>query len=79
MTKGPFADLIELCQGERPEEGEIVPRAQYFRAMDCIIYLTEDCSYRARPIDDTLELLMHPQEERVVGIKLNGITALIGT
>jgi hypothetical protein len=52
------------------------PCASYSAPMDQIVYLREDVSYRADRVDQFLTILWHPQEERVVGIKLKGIRFL---
>jgi hypothetical protein len=44
--------------------------------MDCLIYLREDCSYRAVRLNPYQTVLLHPYEEKPVGIKLKGITFL---
>ena len=51
---------------------EFAPGAKYFAPMDCIIYLREDCSYRAVRIDALRTVLLHPTEDRPVGIKVKG-------
>ena len=40
--------------------------------MDFLLYLNEDCSYRADRVDPFLTVLWHPHEQRLVGIKLKG-------
>jgi hypothetical protein len=50
--------------------------AQYFSAMDCAIYLKEDCSYRAARVSPALSLLLAPYEDRVVGVKIKGVRHL---
>lgn len=49
---------------------EFIPCATYFSAMDELICLTEDCSYRSDVADLYLDILYHPHEERIVGVKL---------
>lgn len=58
--------------GDDVEIAEFEPMAQYFVGMDYLLYITEDCSYRADRIDGWLTLLRHPAEDRLVGIKLKG-------
>src|ERR1700749_3569864 len=53
------------------------PCATYFRAMDHLIYLGEDVSYRAKHIDSSLDVLLHPQEDRVIGVKVSGFAAIV--
>jgi hypothetical protein len=43
--------------------------------MDHLIYLDEDCNYRADRVDDILTLLYHPYSDDLVGVKLKGIRA----
>lgn len=52
------------------------PRVWFDREMDQLIYLHEDCSFRTDRVDPFLTLLWHPQEERLVGIKLKGIRSV---
>jgi hypothetical protein len=59
-----------------PGNAGFSPKACYHRSMDFLIYLNEDCSYRADRVDQFLTLLWHPHEERLVGIKLKGFLAL---
>ncbi|MBF0373692.1 MAG: hypothetical protein HQL39_09770 [Alphaproteobacteria bacterium] len=40
--------------------------------MDQLVYLTEDCAYRAERVDALFTLLWHPYEDRVVGAKIKG-------
>ena len=44
--------------------------------MDFLLYLREDCSYRADRVDPFLTVLYHPYEDRIVGIKLKGFRFL---
>lgn len=57
---------------------EFQPCCAYYPALDFLLYLTEDCAYVAgKFIPKThVELLMHPHEDRVVGIKIHGFSAL---
>jgi hypothetical protein len=52
---------------------EFAPGAKYIAPMDCLIYLREDCSYRAVRLDPLRTVLLHPTEDRPVGIKLKGM------
>lgn len=61
-----------------PVYGGFEPGASYSAPMDCIIYLREDVSYRAERIDQFLTILWHPDDERVVGVKLKGCRFLFG-
>lgn len=47
--------------------------AKYIAPMDCLIYLREDCSYRAIRLDPSRTVLVHPTEDRAVGVKLKGM------
>jgi len=49
---------------------------RYFSAIDAMIYLREDVSYRAERVDPFLTVLWHPTEERLVGVKLKGFRFL---
>jgi hypothetical protein len=51
---------------------EFAPGAKYIAPMDCLIYLREDCSYRAIRLDPLRTVLLHPTEDRPVGIKVKG-------
>jgi len=44
--------------------------------MDHLIYLDQDCNYRADRVDEQLTLLFHPYESDLVGVKLKGIGAM---
>lgn len=59
--------------GTRPFPEEFQPVAKYVPAMDCLIYLREDVSYRAVRLDQYRTVLLHPQEDRAVGVKLKGM------
>jgi hypothetical protein len=61
---------------EEKEKTEYSPVARYYTAMDHMLYLSEDCSYRADRVDPFLTVLWHPHEERIVGIKLKGVRFL---
>lgn len=60
---------------EATHEG-FAPVARYYSAMDLVMYLREDCSYRADRVDMWLTLLWHPYEDVLVGIKLKGVRFL---
>lgn len=47
-----------------------VPTTRYYQAIDSLLCLVEDVSYRSQPINDFLEVLWHPQENYLVGLKL---------
>ncbi len=50
--------------------------ARYIAPMDCLIYLREDCSYRAVRLNAYTTVLLHPYEDRPVGVKLKGMRFL---
>ena len=50
--------------------------AHYFRSMDCVIYLREDVSYRAVRVSRPLSVLLAPDADRVVGVKIKGVSYL---
>ena len=53
------------------------PSAMYIAPMDCILYLREDCSYRAvKKTHQYTTVLLHPYEDRPVGVKLKGMRYL---
>lgn len=66
---GEAADAWQLPDAFRPG-------ARYFSAMDCAIYLKEDCSYRAARVSRTLSLLLAPYDDAVVGVKIKGVRHL---
>lgn len=55
---------------------EFTPNARYYPSMDFLLYLREDCSYRADRVDAFLTILWHPTEDHLVGIKLKGFRFL---
>src|SRR4051794_32989203 len=71
-------NLAEFGTGHGPQSlTEFRPAAKYFAAMDCLIYLREDCSYRAVRLDTLRTVLLHPTEDRPVGVKLKGTRFLM--
>lgn len=46
------------------------PTTLYVSQLDELLFVLEDCSWRCEPIDCMLSLLLHPYEERVVGVKI---------
>jgi hypothetical protein len=54
------------------------PTARFYEAMDCVIYLTDDLAYRADRVDGFLTLLWHPNEDKLIGVKLKGFRFLFG-
>lgn len=68
--------LQQLAPSWDPEAEPFRQAARYYPAMDHLLYLTEDCSYRADRVDEWLTLLWHPHRLDLVGIKLKGIRAI---
>ena len=62
--------------GWEPSEGSFEAFARYLPAMDFLLYVKEDCSYVEERIDGRLTLLWHPEDDRVVGIRIKGFRAL---
>ena len=60
----------------RHVDEDFVPTAKYYHTMDFLLYLREDCHYRADRVDPFLTVLYHPYEPRIVGIKLKGFRFL---
>jgi hypothetical protein len=52
------------------------PVARYYPNMDYLLYLKEDCSYRADRVDGFLTLMIRPDSDELVGIKLKGFRFL---
>ena len=62
-------------------DGEITwkafePVARYHPNMDVLIYVKEDCSYRADRVDAFLTVLRYPHNDELVGLKLKGFRFL---
>lgn len=66
---------LEESFGASPAKG-FCAGAHYFQSMDCVIYLREDVSYRAIRVSKTLSVLLAPDQDRVVGVKIKGVTHL---
>lgn len=49
---------------------EFKPTTRYYQAMDMILCTAEDVSYRSQPVSDRLEVLWHPTERYLVGLKV---------
>lgn len=72
MTK-----IMELwVPAERDPLPEFKPMTRYFAAMDCLIYLKEECPYRAVRLNTRTTVLLHPYEDRAVGVKVKGVRYL---
>lgn len=53
------------------------PVAKYFPPLDCLIYLTEDQPYRAVRLSPLITVLLHPSEDRAIGIKVKGTREVV--
>lgn len=49
---------------------EFKPVSRYYQAMDMVLCMAEDVSYRAQSATDFLEVLWHPTERYLVGVKV---------
>lgn len=53
------------------ELGEFKPGLFYYPAIDWLLYLSEDCAYRAGTlVPGVVDILWHPHEDRIVGLKI---------
>ncbi len=68
-----MTNLISLWAPAAREIPEFKPEARYFAAMDCLVYLQEECSYRAVRLNALTTVLLHPYDDRPVGVKLKGM------
>jgi hypothetical protein len=72
--------MMELLKAVGIGRDEIPARfeatAGYFASMDCLIYLKQDCSYRAVRLSPFITVLLHPQDDKAVGIKVKGVRSL---
>jgi hypothetical protein len=49
-----------------------------YGSFDVLLYLSEDCSYRAKYLPGLeMELLYHPYEDRIVGVKILNFSKLL--
>ena len=72
-----MTNVMERLTGHADAEaGSFTVVSRYNPDMDFFLYLTEDCAFRADRVDGFLTLLWHPQEERLVGLKLKGFRFL---
>ena len=66
--------ITELWAGQCAYgDAEYEPTAKYIQSMDCLIYLREDCSYRAVRLNPQVTVLLAPYEDRPVGVKFKGV------
>ncbi|HEY3797753.1 MAG TPA: hypothetical protein VGL58_05320 [Caulobacteraceae bacterium] len=49
----------------------------YFAAMDSLIYLKQNVSYRAVRLSPFVTVLLHPKDDRAIGIKIKGMRHLM--
>lgn len=70
-----LSELVSQWGGNAPL-GNFKPSARYYEAMDVVLFLQEDLSYRADRVDAHLTLLWHPHEDRAIGVKLKGFRVL---
>jgi hypothetical protein len=72
--------MTTLAEGWTKAHDSAIPKfqpcARYIAPMDCLIYLREDCSYRAVRLNAYQTVLLHPYEDRPVGVKLKGMRFL---
>jgi len=73
MSQSLLQNLLKTA-GSAPEANleRFAPVARFYPSMDFMLYLKEDCSYRADRIDPFLTILLHPHEDKPVGIKIKG-------
>lgn len=70
--------FLDNLTGEREGvNGVFVATSRYYPSVDFLLYLAEDLSYRADRVDEALTVLWHPYEDRLVGLKLKGFSALL--
>lgn len=78
----PVISLAELCNALGLIASEIkdfIPGAGYYPEMDWLIYLTEDVQYRSdQLIPGVVDVLWHPYENRIVGLKIWGVSQSAG-
>jgi hypothetical protein len=73
MTTTDMGSFLAEVRGNSPvPQGDFLPVARYYKEMDLILYLTEDCSYVADRLSAFLTILWHPYEKRLVGVKIKG-------
>ena len=79
-----FAEVLKNLLGEQEFEvfleklnEPFVPTTFFVERLDILLYIREDCAYRSQWVDETLEILLHPHEERVVGFKLTGFSDIV--
>jgi hypothetical protein len=68
--------LADARKAPGASDAPFSPVARYYPGMDFLLYLNQDCSYRADRVDPFLTVLWHPYEDRLVGVKLKGFRFL---
>lgn len=66
-------EMIRDLAGDRPGR-PFVPCFVRGPGNDTLMYLSEDVGYRTKAFDARMTLLLHPQEDRIVGVQLHGAT-----
>ena len=56
---------------------EFTPCVRYFPMFGSLVYLSEECSYRASRVSESMTVLLHPYEERVIGLQLHDTLPLL--
>ena len=51
--------------------------AVYFPGLDYLVYQSEDCAGVAHPVDSALSVLRHPDDHRIVGMRLYGFREIV--
>jgi hypothetical protein len=74
-------DLLELADMalkrlDENAETKFKPCLHYDPIMDWTILLIEDCSYSSKYINDYMQELYHPYEDRLVGFKITNISSI---
>lgn len=71
-------DLLRAFGQQVPGGSEsFTPRAGYFSAMDCLIYLSEDISYQAVRLSPWITVLVDPARDCAVGVKIKGFRFVV--
>lgn len=72
-----MTDHLEKLLRKPPSQGSFKPVARYYKAMDYLLYVEEDCSFRSDRVDPLLTLLWHPYDDKLVGLMLKGFRAFM--
>jgi hypothetical protein len=78
MISAKLLELADMALKRLDENAEtkFKPCLHYDSIMDWTILLTEDCSYRSKYINDYMQELYHPYEDRLVGFKITNVSRL---